>query len=454
MIPKNINNFKAQINRDTMGNKVSKNTVLNKIDEDNVKFVRLQFVDINGTIKSIKITSNELKEAFKEGIMFDGSSIEGFVRVYESDMVLKPDPNTFEIYPWDKDVGRIICDVYESDGETRFKGDPRYVLKKNLEELKKLGDYEFHVGPELEYYLYKETEEGFLENQDDESYFDFTPNNLAQKVRKDIAEAMINMNIDFESSHHEVGASQNEVDFRFSDALETADSILTTKAITKFKARQNDLLATFMPKPFEEEMGNGMHLHINISSGNNLFSGNEKLGLSEKGLNFVGGLLKHSKAITAITNPTVNSYKRMVPGYEAPVYITWGRKNRSTLIRIPTSEEKARRIEYRSPDPSANPYLAFASILAAGLDGIKNNYRPPKPVLQNVYDLDPEEREQKNIEILPNTLKESIQALKSDQVIKNSLYGAYDEFIKHKETEWKKYRVNVSDWERERYLDI
>lgn len=430
----------------------TKEEVLNEVKEKNIKFIRLQFVDINGTIKSIKIPSKELENAF-DGIMFDGSSIEGFVRVYESDMFLKPDASTFAIFPWDNNVGRIICDVYKQDGVTPFAGDPRYVLKKNLEKLKEFGNVEFLVGPELEYYLYKEENE-FLINQDDESYFDFTPNNLAQKVRKDIAETMMEMNIEFESAHHEVGASQHEVDFRFSNALETADSILTTKAITKYMARKNGLIGTFMPKPFADEPGNGMHLHINISGEKNLFSGDQKLDLSKKGLYFVGGLLKHSDAITAVTNPTVNSYKRMVPGYEAPVYVTWGRRNRSTLIRIPSSEKKSRRIEYRSPDPSANPYLAFSVILAGGLDGIKNKIIPPEPVMQNVYKFTEDERKEKNIKILPGTLKESIEALKKDEVIKKSLKGAYKEFIKHKETEWGEYIENVSDWERERYLDI
>ncbi len=430
----------------------TKEEVLNEVKEKNIKFIRLQFVDINGTIKSIKIPSKELENAF-DGIMFDGSSIEGFVRVYESDMFLKPDASTFAIFPWDNNVGRIICDVYKQDGVTPFAGDPRYVLKKNLEKLKEFGNVEFLVGPELEYYLYKEENE-FLINQDDESYFDFTPNNLAQKVRKDIAETMMEMNIEFESAHHEVGASQHEVDFRFSNALETADSILTTKAITKYMARKNGLIGTFMPKPFADEPGNGMHLHINISGEKNLFSGDQKLDLSKKGLYFVGGLLKHSDAITAVTNPTVNSYKRMVPGYEAPVYVTWGRRNRSTLIRIPSSEKKSRRIEYRSPDPSANPYLAFSVILAGGLDGIKNKIIPPEPVMQNVYKFTEDERKEKNIKILPGTLKESIEALKKDEVIKKSLKGAYKEFIKHKETEWGEYIENVSDWERQRYLDI
>ena len=430
----------------------TKEEVLNEVKEKNIKFIRLQFVDINGTIKSIKIPSKELENAF-DGIMFDGSSIEGFVRVYESDMFLKPDASTFAIFPWDNNVGRIICDVYKQDGVTPFAGDPRYVLKKNLEKLKEFGNVKFLVGPELEYYLYKEENE-FLINQDDESYFDFTPNNLAQKVRKDIAETMMEMNIEFESAHHEVGASQHEVDFRFSNALETADSILTTKAITKYMARKNGLIGTFMPKPFADEPGNGMHLHINISGEKNLFSGDQKLDLSKKGLYFVGGLLKHSDAITAVTNPTVNSYKRMVPGYEAPVYVTWGRRNRSTLIRIPSSEKKSRRIEYRSPDPSANPYLAFSVILAGGLDGIKNKIIPPEPVMQNVYKFTEDERKEKNIKILPGTLKESIEALKKDEVIKKSLKGAYKEFIKHKETEWGEYIENVSDWERERYLDI
>ncbi len=430
----------------------TKEEVLNEVKEKNIKFIRLQFVDINGTIKSIKIPSKELENAF-DGIMFDGSSIEGFVRVYESDMFLKPDASTFAIFPWDNNVGRIICDVYKQDGVTPFAGDPRYVLKKNLEKLKEFGNVEFLVGPELEYYLYKEENE-FLINQDDESYFDFTPNNLAQKVRKDIAETMMEMNIEFESAHHEVGASQHEVDFRFSNALETADSILTTKAITKYMARKNGLIGTFMPKPFADEPGNGMHLHINISGEKNLFSGDQKLDLSKKGLYFVGGLLKHSDAITAVTNPTVNSYKRMVPGYEAPVYVTWGRRNRSTLIRIPSSEKKSRRIEYRSPDPSANPYLAFSVILAGGLDGIKNKIIPPEPVMQNVYKFTEDERKEKNIKILPGTLKESIEALKKDEVIKKSLKGSYKEFIKHKETEWGEYIENVSDWERQRYLDI
>ena len=435
-----------------MGKGLNKEDVLNLTKQKDVKFIRLQFVDINGTIKSIKIPSKDLNNAFK-GIMFDGSSIEGFVRVYESDMFLKPDPSTFAIFPWDKNVGRIICDVYESDGKTPFSGDPRHVLKKNLEKLQEHGDLNFLVGPELEYYLFKKVDKQ-LQNQDDESYFDFTPNNLAQNVRKEIAETMMKMDIDFESAHHEVGASQHEVDFRFSGALETADSILTTKAITKFIARKNNLLATFMPKPFENEPGNGMHLHINISNNQNIFPGNKTLGLSKKGLNFVGGLLKHSKAITAVTNPTVNSYKRMEPGYEAPVYITWGRRNRSTLIRIPTSEKESRRVEFRSPDPSANPYLAFSVIIAAGLDGIQSNITPPEPVMQSVYEFDDQEKKERNIRILPESLKDSIEELKKDEVIKDSLFGAYKEFINHKKKEWNEYNKFVSSWERDKYLDI
>jgi glutamine synthetase len=406
------------------------------------------------------VPSKNVEGIIEDGIMFDGSSVDGYGRIQESDMMLRPDLSTFSILPWstgNKHTGRIICDVYEKDGKKPFAGDPRFVLKRSIEYMKEtLGkDMVFNVGPELEFYLLKKTDCGLVPH-DTGGYFDYSPLDLAEDVRKDSALAMMEMGIDFEVEHHEVGAGQHEIDFKFGDALSAADQVITYKIIVKMISSMYDTVATFMPKPFTGKAGNGMHTNQSIydtNKGRNIFS--EDGELSEMALHYIGGLLKHAKAITAVSNPTVNSYKRLVPGYEAPVYISWGKSNRSSLVRIPAANEKTRRIELRSPDSSCNPDLAFAVMLSAGIDGIKNKIDPGQPVEENIYTFDKERRAAEGMESLPGDLRDALFALKADEEMQKALgETAYKAFMRAKQIEWKEYATSVSQWEFDRFLNI
>ncbi len=420
------------------------------LESEEINFLRLQFVDVNGVVKSMAIPSTNLEIAVDEGIGFDGSSIEGFSRISESDMSLRPDPATFSVFDFNgRKEGRFICDVYMDD--TPFEGDPRYILKKNIREMKEaLGEETvFNVGTELEFFLLTDG----MKQHDDGGYFDFAPVDLAHDIRKSSALLMMDSGIEYEASHHEVGNGQHEIDFKFSDALRTADAVVTSKIIVRIVASLNELTATFMPKPFQDDYGNGMHTHLNLSADeNNLFEGDHEFGLSSTALSFIAGILKHAKAICAVSNPTVNSYKRLIPGYEAPAYISWGRGNRSSLIRIPKSNQK--RVEFRVPDASCNPYLTFSVLLRAGLDGITNDLQPPSPVNYNLYNLDIDEIEERGIELLPSTLKDSLKELELDPVVEDALFKAYDSFMRAKRKEWDEYRLHVTNWEREKYLHI
>ncbi len=425
---------------------------------ENVKFIRLQFVDINGSIKSLAISPNNLKSVINEGIVFDGSSVEGYARIHESDMILKPDISTFNILPWGNDstkTARLICDVYDTKNRTPFQGDSRYVLKNSLSEMRELlgKNTVFNTGPEIEYYLLKETENGYKAH-DNGTYFDYSGYGVSEEIRKECALAMNHMGINFEAEHHEVGKGQHEIDFEFGDALIVADQVITCKLIIKMIASTYNSLATFMPKPFRREGGNAMHVNqsiYDVKKGCNMFS--EDGELSEIAYYYIGGLLHHAKALTAVTNPTINSYKRLVPGYEAPVFITWGRCDRSSLIRIPVANEKNRRIELRTPDASCNPYLAFAAMLAAGLDGIKKKIDPgteEKGI--DYYNNDTKIDDNKK---LPCDLNEALRELSKDDVIKNALGEiACKQLMSSGMFEWSEYSKEVSPWEFERYINI
>lgn len=435
--------------------------ILRLIESEKIKFIRLQITDINGLLKNVEIPWDELKNSFENGTMFDGSSIEGFVRIEESDMYLKPDPSTFSIYPWtDKGYksARIICDVYNSNGQP-FEGDPRYRLSLVLNKLKEKG-YSAYVGPEPEFFLLpkdEKTHKPILEFLDHGGYFDLLPIDHGEETRKDIVLALEDMGINVEASHHEVAPSQHEIDFTYDEALKTADNIQTFKLVVKTIALLKGLHATFMPKPFFGENGSGMHTHLSLfKNGKNIFYDNAKdFELSDSLKYFVGGILKHIKAITAIANPTINSYKRLVPGYEAPVNIAWSPSNRSALIRVPAARGKGTRVEVRSPDPTANPYLLLASLLAAGFEGIENKIEPPEPVISNIYHMSPEERDKVGIEHLPTNLKEAIEELKKDELLKEVLgKHIFYKYIELKEKEWKEYSINVTDWEINKYLWI
>jgi glutamine synthetase len=390
--------------------------------------------------------------------MFDGSSIDGFVRIEESDMYLRPDPDTFVVFPWRTNSGveaRLICDIYNYDG-TPFEGDPRYVLKRNLEEAKKLG-YQFNVGPECEFYLFLTDEKGNFTTvtQDNASYFDMAPVDLGESARKEMVSTLKQLGFQIEASHHEVGPGQHEIDFKYDDALTTADNVMTFKMVVRIIAQKHGLHATFMPKPVFGIAGSGMHMNMSLTKdGKNAFyDPSDPLGLSKVCYNYIGGIIKHAKAMTAITNPIVNSYKRLVSGYEAPVNIAWSARNRSPLIRIPAKRGESTRIELRSPDPTSNPYLALAVALAAGLDGIKNNITPPPPVNANIYHMNKEELESLGIERLPGSLEEALNELEKDEVIKKALGNhVYTKFLEAKRAEWDEYKIYVTQWELDQYL--
>lgn len=439
--------------------------VLQDVQDKGVKFIDLQFTDVLGTTKSVTIPAEHLDEALTRGIWFDGSSIQGFARIQESDMFLRPDVRTYRTLPWTGDSlplrARIICDIYKPDGEP-FEGDPRYALKRMLARAAEMG-VSLNVGPELEFFLFRKN--GDLHHavpHDVAGYFDFSPNDEAQRVRSDIVSALQDLRIDVEMEHHEVAIGQHEIDFKYADALHAADNSITFKYTVKGIAAKHGLFATFMPKPIFGINGSGMHCHqslVDIESGNNVFydENSEAFRLSKMAQSYVAGQLKHARALAAVVAPTVNSYKRLTPGYEAPVYICWAQRNRSALIRIPRyspGREQSTRVELRFPDPSANPYLAFAVMLAAGLDGIQNNMTPPEPVTDDVYEWSQAEREAHGVGVLPGNLKESLDALVDDDVLKDALgEHIYEAFMRAKTLEWDEFRTHVSEWERERYLE-
>ncbi|GGL65227.1 type I glutamate--ammonia ligase [Sporolactobacillus putidus] len=440
--------------------KFTKEDIISKVNEANVKFIRLQFTDLLGIIKNVEIPVSQLEKALDNKIMFDGSSIEGFVRIEESDMLLYPDYDSFVVFPWTAEKGkvaRMICDIHKPDG-TPFPGDPRSVLKAQLEEMKKLGFTAFNIGPEPEFFLFKMDAEGkpTLDLNDNGGYFDLAPTDLGENCRRDIVLELEDMGFEIEASHHEVAPGQHEIDFKYADAVTTCDNIQTFKLVVKTIARQHNLHATFMPKPLFGVNGSGMHSNMSLFKGkeNAFYDESSKDGLSETARAFIAGVLKHARAFTAITNPTVNSFKRLVPGYEAPSYVAWSLSNRSALIRIPASRGLSTRIEVRSVDPVTNPYLGMAAMLAAGLDGIKEKLTPPDPVDRSIYVMDDEEREKLGIHDLPADLKEALAVFNSDPVITAALgEHTVSRFNDAKEIEWDMFRTQVHAWEREQYLE-
>ncbi|MBB6444176.1 type I glutamate--ammonia ligase [Bacillus benzoevorans] len=441
--------------------KYSKDDIKRMCDEQNVKFIRLQFTDILGIIKNVEIPISQLEKALDNKMMFDGSSIEGFVRIEESDMYLYPDLDTFVVFPWTAEKGKVarfICDIYNSDG-TPFAGDPRNNLKRVLKEMEELGFTEFNLGPEPEFFLFKLDEKGepTLELNDAGGYFDLAPTDLGENCRRDIVLELEEMGFDIEASHHEVAPGQHEIDFKYADALTACDNILTFKLVVKTIARKHGLHATFMPKPLFGVAGSGMHMNLSLfKNGQNAFyDPTANMELSDTALQFIAGVVKHATSFTAITNPTVNSYKRLVPGYEAPCYVAWSTSNRSPLVRIPASRGLSTRIEVRSVDPAANPYLAMAVLLRAGLDGVKNKMTPPAPVDRNIYAMDREERLAEGITDLPSSLAAAIGEFISDEVMVSAL-GEHivEHFIEAKEIEWDMFRTTVHQWERDQYMHM
>ncbi|WP_342525775.1 type I glutamate--ammonia ligase [Chryseomicrobium sp. FSL W7-1435] len=441
--------------------KYTKEDIKNLVNEHDVRYIRLQFTDILGTIKNVEIPVSQLDKALDNKMMFDGSSIEGFVRIEESDMYLVPDLDTWVVFPWitgKGQVARLICDINRPDGSP-FEGDPRNNLKRVLKEMEELGFSSFNLGPEPEFFLFKLDERGepTLELNDHGGYFDLAPMDLGENCRRDIVLELEEMGFEIEASHHEVAPGQHEIDFKYANAVEACDNIQTFKLVVKTIARKHGLHATFMPKPLFGVNGSGMHFNLSLFNGkeNAFFDENADMQLSETARQFMAGVLKHVQGFTAITNPTVNSYKRLVPGYEAPVYVAWSGQNRSPLIRIPSSRGLSTRIEVRSVDPAANPYLAMAVILQAGLDGIKNKLTPPPAVDRNIYNMNEKEREEVGIANLPGTLQSALKELSKNEVVRQGLgEHIYDNFVEAKEIEWDMFRTTVHPWEREQYLKM
>lgn len=438
----------------------SQEQMLQTIQEKNVEFLRLQFTDISGIVKNVAIPVSQMGKALKSGISFDGSSIEGFARIQESDMVLRPDLSTFCILPWRSKDGsneaRLICDVHLPNGSP-FEGDPRHVLRRQLAAAKEMG-YRMNVGPELEFFLFEKQNGGSATTPHDfGGYFDLGPVDLAEDVRREIVRALTQMDFTIEASHHEVARGQHEIDFVYDDALKNADKVVTFKYVTKTIAMREGLRATFMPKPIYGAAGTGMHANISLFRGeeNAFYDPGGANNISDLARFFVGGLIEHACAITAIANPLINSYKRLVSGFEAPVYITWSGPNRSSLIRIPAGRGLSTRLEFRSPDPTCNPYLTFAVILAAGLDGIKRGIDPGEAVDLNVYHLSPAERKAMGIRTLPANLKEALDYLEQDKVIRGALgEHVFENIMRLGLSEWEAYNTFVHSWEVERYINI
>jgi len=433
--------------------------VMKMIEENDIKFIKLWFTDILGFLKSFTVPKEEIEKAFSEGIGFDGSSIEGFVRIDESDMVAIPDPSTFAILPWrpkEKGVARVFCDIITPDGKP-FEGDPRYVLKRNLEKARQKG-FTYYVGPELEYFYFKDPYKP--EILDKGGYFDLIPRDEALDLRRETVLFCETLGMRIEYSHHEVAPSQHEIDMRYEEALKMADNVMTYRLVVKEVAYRQGVYATFMPKPLFGENGSGMHTHMSLFKGNRnaFFNAKGKYHLSDTAIYFIGGLLKYAPEFTAITCQWINSYKRLVPGYEAPVYLSWAQRNRSDLIRIPMykpGKEEATRIEFRSPDPACNPYLAFSVMLAAGLAGIEEKIEPPEPVEENVYKMGEEERERRGIKQLPGSLLEAIELTKKSKLVREALGDhVFEHFLENKKVEWDRYRIQITSYEIEKYLPI
>lgn len=439
-------------------NHYTKQDIITLVEEEDVEFIRLQFTDMFGNLKNVAVTTSQLGKVLDNRCMFDGSSIEGFVRIEESDMYLYPDLDTFEIFPWRPQQGKVarfICNVHRPDGSP-FEGDPRYILKRVVKEAEELG-YRFDVGPECEFFLFNSQDNGEPTTVSLErgGYFDVGPLDAGENARREMVLTLEDMGFEVEASHHEVAPAQHEIDFRYDHAIKTADNIMTFKLVVRTIAKRHGLHATFMPKPKDGVNGSGMHINMSLSKdGKNIFDDKEgEIGLSKDAYYFIAGLMTHMEEMVCITNPIVNSYKRLVPGYEAPVYIAWSAINRSPLIRIPASRGESTRIELRCPDPSANPYLALAVCLAAGLDGIKNKLTPPKAVNKNIFEMTVDERDERQIKNLPSNLKEAIDAFEKSEFIKNVL-GEHTtkKYIEAKRAEWGQYSVQISQWELNQYL--
>jgi len=437
-----------------------KDYVFKMCKENDVKFIRLWFTDILGFLKGFAITLDELEGAIEEGMGFDGSSIQGYARIDESDMIAKPDLKTFQILPWrpkEKSVARMFADIYEPDG-TPYMGDPRWALKRNLKKAHDLG-YTYYVGPELEYFYFKSSE-GKPEILDNGGYFDLTPMDSATELRRETILTLEAMGIRVEYSHHEVAPSQHEIDLHYADALSMADNAMTYRLVVKEIAMKHGVYATFMPKPMFGQNGSGMHTHQSLFQGdkNAFFDAKDPFHLSSTAKSYIAGILKHAPEFTSITSQWINSYKRLVPGYEAPVYLSWARRNRSALVRIPMykpGKEKATRVELRSPDPACNPYLAFAVMLAAGLKGIEKGYELREPVEEDIFEMSEEERNRHGIESLPGNLLEAIQLTEKSELVKEALGDhIFEKFIANKKIEWDQYRTHVSQFELDRYLAI
>ena len=439
--------------------------VIGRAKQDGVKFVSLQFTDVMGTIKNVTIPVSQLEETLDNGIWFDGSTVEGFTRICESDMYLMPDTNTYQLLPWlpaEQRTARLICDVLQPDGDP-FPGDPRFVLRSTMAECQELG-YTYHVSSEIEFFLFTMRDDRPSRApvpHDFASYFDFSPRDLASDVRQDIILALEAMGIKVERAHHEVASGQHEINFRYADALTSADNCMTFKYVVKAVAQDHGLHATFMPKPIYGMNGSGMHTHqsfFDTEGRNAFFDPHDQYRLSELAYHFIAGQMKHARALSAIVAPTVNSYKRLVPGYEAPVYICWGQVNRSALIRIPrysNGRDERTRLELRCPDPSCNPYLAYATMLKTGLEGVRQKLMPPPPVEENVYDFSDEKLYELSIESLPGSLMEALGELERDEVLRETLgEHVYESFMRAKKTEWDRYRTQVTRWEIDQYLTL
>ena len=440
---------------------LSKDEVRKMVKDENIRFLRVMFTDMLGTIKSVDLPVSQLDKLMDNKIMFDGSSIDGFVRIEESDMYLYPDMSTWLVFPWGAEhgkVARVICSVQTVDGEP-FAGDPRNNLKRVLKDMQKMGFKDFNIGPEPEFFLFKTDEQGNPTQtvNDQENYFDMEPADRGEDCRRDIVLALEKMGFDVEAAHHEVAPGQHEVDFKYSDALEAADNIQTFKLIVKTIAKKYGLHAAFMPKPLSGINGSEMHLNMSLftqNGDNAFFDPEDERQLSQTAYHFLGGLMKHARAYTAVCNPIVNSYKRLVPGFEAPVYVAWSTSNRSPLIRIPSDRGMGTRVELRSADPSANPYLAIAAVLEAGLDGLRNELPAIHEVDENIYQMTSKERVEKDVRNLPDTLHNALKSLAKDEVVKGSMGDhIYHSFMEAKTREYDAYRQHVSDWERQRYME-
>ena len=437
---------------------MTKEQIIKTIRDEDIQFIRLQFTDIFGAMKNVSITPSQIEKALNNKMMFDGSSIDGFARIEESDMCLYPDLESFRIHPWDQEKGkvaRLICDVYTPDGNP-FEGDPRYILRKALEHASDMG-YRFNVGPECEFYLMKTDDDGrpLLKQYDEGGYFDLGPNDVGEDVRKYIVLALEGLGFEIEASHHECGPAQHEIDFRYGYALTAADNIMTFKYAVKTISEKHQMYATFMPKPFYGVAGNGMHLNMSLTrDGSNAFvDAEDKNGLSKEAYAFMAGIMKHIEGITLFTNPLINSYKRLVPDFEAPLYIAWSARNRSPLFRVPTAGGQSTRIELRNPDPSANPYLALALCLEAGLEGIRDGLVPPAPVDKNIFEMSKRELSRSGVRMLPLNMYEAIRKAEKDRFVLDVLgRHIFERYVSAKKREWSEYSQRISNWEIEKYL--